>query len=199
VINMAQTVRDVLARHDVSLSEDDIAEALERALILLPSPAAVPMTATEIGYLATNAGPDAAETIATWSPQREFQERAAAAVAATSNLLGQTLGIDEVANRLGVDRSRISHRISAAALYSLTAPGTARRRRIPAWQLTADGLLPGLDDVVKAIPANAHPLDVAALMTTPQAELGDRTPVEHLVGGGAPQPVVELLEALGTW
>ncbi|HEV8528855.1 MAG TPA: DNA-binding protein [Actinomycetes bacterium] len=196
---MAQTVRDVLARHDVSLSEEDIAESLERALVMLPSPAAVPLTASEISYLATHAGPDAADTIATWNPRTEFQERVSAVVAATSSLVASTLGIDEVAARLGVDRSRVSHRISAGTLHSFTAAGTARRRRIPAWQLTTDGLLPGLATVVKAIPANAHPLDVSALMTTPQAELGDRTPVEHLAGGGDPQPVAELLEALGTW
>lgn len=198
VIEVAQTVREVLARHDVSLNEEDIATTLDRALEMLPVPSAVPLTAGEIDYLAANAGNDAAETVATWNPRGEFQQRAAAATSAAARLLGATLGIDEVANRLGVDRSRISHRISAGTLYSFTA-GSSRRRRIPAWQLTADGLLPGLDSLVKAIPRGAHPMDVSALMSTPQPELADRTPAEHLEGGGDPRPVVELLQALGTW
>lgn len=194
---MAQTVREVLARHDVSLSEQEIAVALDRALDMLPAPSAVPLTAPEIDYLAAHAGHEAAETVESWNPGREYEHRAGAATSAAARLLGATLGIDEVAGRLGVDRSRISHRISASTLYSFTVGGS--RRRIPAWQLTTDGLLPNLDHVVKAIPDGAHPMDVSALMTTAQSELADRTPVEHLEGGGDPQPVVELLQALGRW
>jgi hypothetical protein len=198
VIDMPETVREVLARHDVSLSEGDIAVALGRALDMLPVPSAVPLTAGEISYLAVHAGPEAAETMEAWNPRAEFEQRAAAETSAAAALLGASLGIEDVAKRLGVDRSRISHRISAGTLSSFTA-GSSRRRRIPAWQLTAEGLLPNLGIVVKAIPDGAHPMDVSALMTTPQSELADRTPVEHLASGGNPQPVVDLLQALGAW
>lgn len=194
---MAQTVRDVLARHRVSLNEEDVAVALECALMALSAPAAAPLTAAEIDYLTEHADPVAAEAIKSWNPQSEYDERAAAAATASSKVLGSTLGIDECAEKLGVDRSRISHRISAGVLYSFTAVGT--RRRIPAWQFVGEDLLPGLGKVVRAIPAGAHPLDVSALMTTRQSELADRTPVEHLTSGGNPQPVVELLGALGRW
>lgn len=194
---MAQTVRDVLARYDVSLTEDDVAATLERALKTLPTPTAVPLTATEVSYLAAHAGANTAETIGHWDPLTESQEHAASTAGAVSTLLGATLGIDDLARRLGVDRSRISHRISAGTLHSFTSGRS--RRRIPAWQVGSDGLLPGLEHVVRAIPSHAHPLDVAALMTTPQSELAGRTPVEHLDGGGDPAPVTELLEALGTW
>jgi hypothetical protein len=195
---VTQTVRDVLARHDVSLTEEDVAETLERALTRLPSPAAAPLTSAEIDYLAGHAGPDTADALATWDPAGESAKRSEAVVAATASLVASTLGIEELARRLGVDRSRISHRISAGTLYSFTI-GASRRRRIPAWQLTDNGLLPGLAEIVTAIPTGAHPLDVAALMATPQAELNDRTPVQHLAGGGDPQPVAELFTALGVW
>ncbi len=195
---LSVTVREVLARHDVSLTEAEVAETLERALESVPAPTALPLSAVEVGYLSEHAGPEAAEVIGAWEPAEDSRDRSGAVAGAAARLLGATLGIHDVAKRLGVDRSRISHRISADALYSFTV-GSSRRRRIPAWQVTSAGLLPRLEVVVPAIPAGAHPIDVEALMTTGQDELGGRTPVEHLAGGGDPQPVVDLVEALGRW
>lgn len=85
----------------------------------------------------------------------------------------------------GVDRSRISHRLSAGALYAITM---GSRRRIPAWQFHNHRELPGLASMVAVIPAHAHPVGVDAcrdaLMSAAQDELGGRTPIARLASGG---------------
>jgi hypothetical protein len=85
-----------------------------------------------------------------------------------------------------------------AALHSFTLPGR-HRVRIPRWQFTDDGALPGLPTVVRALPPGEHPLGVLAFMTTPQGELElagtPVSPVQWLRAGGDPAPVAELAAA----
>lgn len=190
------TVPEVLRRYGVGLSEDDIAAGLDTALQALPGATAVPLTDPEARFLADHAGPDAASIISGWDPTQEREHRAADLARVVEETIATTLGIDQAAERLGVDRSRISHRLSAGALYATTV---GSRRRIPTWQFHNDTELPGLAVVVAAIPAQVHPLDVAALMTTPQDELAGRTPVEHLASGGDPAAVGDLVADLGRW
>lgn len=191
-----RTVLDVLHRYGVGLTESDVAESLDRAFRLLPGVDAAPLTAVEVDYLAEHGGDDAAEVIAKWDPRVERAHRAEQAAADFQQLAGSTLSIEQAANVLEVDRSRISHRLSVGAL-SVVRIGS--RRRIPAWQFHGHAELPHLAQVVAAIPPDTHPLDVAALMTTSQDELAGRTPVQHLVGGGDPAPVTELLAGLTRW
>ena len=190
------TVTEVLLRYDTDLTEADIADGLAQALQTLPGVGAEPMTEAEVGYLAANAGGDAAATIATWDPADEHRRRARNAAAAVERLAGGSLSIDQVAALLRVDRSRISRRLSAGALYAIPI---GSRRRLPAWQFHDGAELPGLATVVAAIPADVHPLDVQAFMTTPQEELRDRSPVEHLEGEGDPAPVAQLVAELARW
>lgn len=190
------TVTEVLTRYDSDLTEADIADGLAEAFRRLPGVGAESMSHPEVAYLAAAAGGAAPDVIATWDPAVEHRRRTRKAAAAVERLAGGTLSIDQVAALLGVDRSRVSRRLSAAALYSISV---GARRRIPAWQFSAGNELPGLPAVVAAIPGDVHPLDVDALMTTPQEELDDRTPVEHLAGGGDPAPVAQLLSELARW
>lgn len=190
------TVPEVLRKYDLDLTEQDIAEGLDNAFSALPGPGAAPLSQFELDYLTEHAGSGAAELIASWDPQQERRERAETVARTVDEVLAGSVGIAQAAALIGVDRSRISHRLSAGALYAVTI---GSRRRIPTWQFHDNAELPGLADVVAAIPTQVHPLDVAALMSTEQEELSGRTPVEHLAGGGNPAPVAELVADLGRW
>lgn len=191
-----RTVPEVLRRYGVGLSEADIATGLDKAFQTLPGAAAVPLTAAETRFLTDHAGTDAAAIISGWDPATERERRAADLARVVEETAATTMSIDRAAAHLGVDRSRISHRLSAGALYATTV---GSRRRIPTWQFHHGTELPGLAVVIAAIPTEAHPLDVAALMRIPQDELAGHTPVEHLVGGGDPAAVADLVADLSRW
>lgn len=98
---------------------------------------------------------------------------------------------------MGVDRSRISHRLRQGTLWSFTL---GRHRRIPRWQLMPDGdLFPVLAAVVGAIPAGLDPRTVNGFLHTPRPEFDDQPPVAYLASGGDPAPVADLLTDLGRW
>ena len=190
------TVPEVLKKYGIALTEGDVAEDLDNALRTLPGSGAAPLTRAEVDYLAEHAGPAATAEVAIWDPARERERRAESAARAVDEVVATSLGLAEAARLIGVDRSRISHRLSSGSLYAVNV---GSRRRIPDWQFHNRAELPGLAQVVAAIPSQVHPLDVAALMTTAQDELADRTPVEHLASGGDPTPVAELVTDLGRW
>lgn len=74
--------------------------------------------------------------------------------------------------------------------------------RLPAWQFSEDGLLPGLDVILQAMPADQPALVIAAFMNTQQAdlELNEQrvTPRDWLLAHGDPHSVARLVTALGT-
>lgn len=71
--------------------------------------------------------------------------------------------------------------------------------RIPVWQFTASGLLPGLSEVVAAIPDDCSPSALAAYMGGPDADYGGRTPSQWLIDGGDPTPVAAWVPMLDLW
>jgi excisionase family DNA binding protein len=107
------------------------------------------------------------------------------------------VSIAQAAELLGVDRSRVSHRLAQGTLWAFAM---GRVRRIPCWQFTAeDLLLPGLPVVVAAIPDGLSPVILEAFMRAPLAELGGIPPIEYLTTGGNPALVAEFVAALGEW
>jgi hypothetical protein len=87
--------------------------------------------------------------------------------------------------------------ISAGELWAVR--DVRGRWRLPALQFL-DGdpvrVLPGLAHVLRALPANTHPLEVAAFLTTaqPELELAGTTvsPREWLASGGEPAQVAAI-------
>jgi len=120
-------------------------------------------------------------------------------VAAQAVLRDSALTVADAATTLGVDTSRIRHRLAARRLIGWKDRGGWR---LPAWQFTNSGVLPGLEAVLAAIPDDQPPLAVAAFMTTPQEDLrvNDRraTPRQWLLAGGEPERVAQLAAILGT-
>jgi hypothetical protein len=107
------------------------------------------------------------------------------------------LTVTAAAARLGIDASRVRHRISARELYAVTVHG---RKRLPAWQFTARGPVPGLKQVLPALPHDLHPLEVEEFFTSPQPGLILRdeevSPTEWLAGGGDTAVVRSAAESL---
>lgn len=187
---------EVLARHNVGISGAEFLAELDADLSRVTDPAAAPLSAAEVSFLREHAGSAAREVLDT-DPDVLVREARRAEVTRMAELVAGSLGIAEAALLLGVDRSRVSQRLSAGSLWSFRL---GRGRRLPRWQFTADGgILPGLDVVVAAIPAELSPESVAGFMNTPQLELEGRTPTVHLAGGGDPGPVADLVAGLGLW
>ena len=187
---------EVLARHNVGISSTEFLAELDADLSRVADPGAAPLSTAEAAFLRMHAGPEAGGVLDA-DPAVLVQEARRAEVARLTDLLADSVGIAEAAMLLGVDRSRISQRLSAGSLWSFRL---GRGRRLPRWQFTADGRsLPGLDVVVAAIPAELTPESLAGFMATAQPELDGRTPAAHLAGGGDPHPVAELVTGLGLW
>ncbi|WP_092536105.1 DNA-binding protein [Amycolatopsis arida] len=123
----------------------------------------------------------------------------ARAVATDTVLAESSLTVGEAAARLGVDDSRIRHRLKDRRLTGWKDQGGWR---LPNWQFTGSGVLPGLDVVLRAVPDDQPALVVAAFMNTPQSdlEINDRpaTPRQWLLAGGDPERVAQLAATLGT-
>lgn len=134
------------------------------------------------------------------SPLREDEPDARArAVAEEAVLRDSALTVAEAARTIGVDSSRIRHRLLAGRLMGWKDRGGWR---LPAWQFAENDVLPGLEQVLAALPDDQPPLVVAAFMTTPQEDLLARArsiaPRDWLIAGGDPQRVAWLAAMLGT-
>jgi len=123
----------------------------------------------------------------------------ARAVAAQAVLRDSALTVSGAAERLGVDTSRVRHRLAEGRLAGWKDRGGWR---LAAWQFTAADVLPGLATVLAAVPDDQPPLVVAGFMTTPQPDLlmaGEpATPRQWLLATGDPTPVARLASSIGT-
>lgn len=186
----------LLARHHVDLTGEEILDELDSAFAAIPAAGAAPLSMTEVQFLRAHAGPGAAAVIDAWSGDDERQARARTAVRELADALSGSVSIKEAAAILGIDRSRVSRRVTGKALWAFDLHGN---RRIPRWQFLGGELLPGLDVIVPAIPRGATPAVVDVFMHTPQPDFDDRTPIEHLAAGGNPALVAGFVEDLARW
>jgi hypothetical protein len=82
-------------------------------------------------------------------PLRAAKARAARTMSDLLSSEGGTLGVEEVAKRLRITRAAVDKRRRAGTLIGIDDGG--RAVLYPAWQFTPTGLLPGLDDALRAI------------------------------------------------
>lgn len=119
----------------------------------------------------------------------------ASAAAAFADLVSRsTRGDSSVARVLGVDRSRISQRVGERSLYTFVGPG--EERYFPEWQFSDHATVPGLKQVLSAIPAECHPLSVDHFFTHANVDLELEgvpvAPARWLATGGSPKAVSDL-------
>lgn len=94
----------------------------------------------------------------------------AQAAALYSGLLKTSFDTAEAARVLGVDPSRIRHRLTARppSLYGIRLESGWR---LPRFQFDGDQLLPGLGDVVAGLDPELHPATVYSWFMTPNPDL----------------------------
>jgi len=192
---MPATLRAVLARAGLRVDSDEFLALVEDAASRLapadPDPAdyftdSQRAALTDVGLDLSPRGP------------KERDPRART-VALQAVLRDTALSVAGAAERVGVDSSRIRHRLADGRLTGWKDRGGWR---LPVWQFTGDSVLPGLDAVLAAAPEDQPPLVVAGFMTTPQQDLctaGEpTTPRDWLLAAGDPAAVARLVATLGT-
>jgi hypothetical protein len=109
-------------------------------------------------------------------------------------LVASALTVKEAASRLDVSDGRIRQRLTSRSLVGFERGGAWR---LPAFQFTEDGDLPGLADVLPAFPDDVHPAAVLLFLDIPTEELElDGFPVSPrtwLITGGSSARVAELV------
>jgi hypothetical protein len=154
--------------------------------------------------------PDAAalsEVDAALFDEADFAEDEAAYARVTVETLGHTARListaysaGEAAELLGVNESRVRQRRADRTLWAIEDRGGWV---FPALQFEHDagrrGQIRGLDRVLKALPADLHPLSIAGFLTTPQPDLTVGTqpasPLDWLRSGGDVRLLLTLAEA----
>lgn len=105
-----------------------------------------------------------------------------------------------VQQALGLSRSGLSRRVSEGRAYAVVSHAG---RVFPQWQFVQSEdegwfTIPGLAAITPHL-RGLHPSTVEALMLSPQAETGDRTPRQWLIDGGSPEVVAGLISSLSRW
>jgi hypothetical protein len=112
-------------------------------------------------------------------------------------LLETSYSTSEAAGYLKVDASRIRQRLRENSLFGIDYDG---EKRLPRFQFERKQVLPGLREVIAALPADLNPLDVAEwfLSPNPDLEIDEQetplSPREWLLKGHAVEAVVKLAQ-----
>ncbi len=179
------TIMDVLGRHGLALTEDAVARFLEQALAGRTVPRG-PRQELEPERALPEAEARALER-AGWdlSPRGPV----ARTVAEHAALLAGTVSVAEAARTLGVDATRVRHRIADRKLFAFRV---GREWRLPTVQFG----VPAIEGLWRHVPEGLNPLVVYRWLHTPQPELEwdgrGLTPLEWLSVGGPVQPVAAL-------
>ena len=107
-------------------------------------------------------------------------------------LLETSYTTSEASKHLKVDVSRVRQRLREGTLFGIEYDG---ERRLPRFQFERRQVLPGLREVMAALPVGLNPLDVAQwfLAPNPDLEVGEKilSPREWLLRGKPVETVVE--------
>jgi len=106
-------------------------------------------------------------------------------VADYARLIESGLTTEQVGSKLHVTPAAVRKRIDEHTLWAIKDNG---RWLLPALQFDEDGLIPGMDRIIRLVSVGMHPLSVCGLLTGPCPELSQC---------GAPVSLVEWLRAGG--
>jgi excisionase family DNA binding protein len=191
-------VHQVLESHGIHATEEEIAEAMEEALresgFRQPYPA--PRQLLEPGQV------ELLERGGFELDRLEFglEDPIARAAFEYAVLRTTSLTTQEAAERLGVNDSRVRQRLGDRALYGIKA---GDEWRLPAFQFSQAGLVPGIDRVLPRLPQSLNPVAVFRWFQTPNPDLEETegqgrvlTPLQWLQIGNDPDVVAELAAGL---
>ena len=179
---------DVLITEHYGITRAELARALESLPSIRPHAAA--LSETEAALLDDS---DFAED------ERAYARVTVETLGRTARLISTAYSASEAAERLGVNESRIRQRRADRTLWAIEdRDGWV----FPALQFEDEagrrGQIRGLDQVLRVLPADLHPLSVAGFLTTPQADLriGGQpvSPLAWLRSGGDVGPVINVAE-----
>ncbi len=188
----------VLESHGIRASEDELAGAVEE--MLLESGFRVPYPNPR-----EHLKPEAIELLQRGGFQLDPPDFGAgdpiAQTALEYAVLRATgLTTRQAAKRLGVNDSRVRQRLGGRGLYGIKS---GDGWRLPAFQFSRDGLVPGIELVLPRLPENLNPVAVQRWFHTPnpdleaaQEEAQPLTPLQWLSIGNDPEVVAELAEGL---
>jgi hypothetical protein len=113
-----------------------------------------------------------------------------------AKLLNDSFTVQDVARLFDVNTSRIRQRLIGMprTLYGIKL---GKAWRIPRFQFQGRRLVPGIETVLRRLPANLHPVAAYRWFTSPNPDLtsGDETPVsplDWLRSGNVPDTVAQL-------
>ena len=191
-------VLQVLESHGVRASEEEVARAMDAALVesgfRLPYPD--PRKQLKRGQV---------ELLARGGfelDRLEFglEDPIARAAFEYAVLRATALSTQKAAKRLGVNDSRVRQRLSQRALYGIKA---GDEWRLPAFQFARKGLVPGIQRVLPRLPKSLNPVAVYRWFHTPNPDLEEKegqgralTPLQWLQSGNDPDVVAELAAGL---
>lgn len=192
------TVLQVLQDHGVHASEEEVARAMEVALVesgfRLPYPDPRKELKAEQIELLARGGFEL--------DRLEFglEDPIARTAFEYAVLRATALTTQQAAKRLGVNDSRVRQRLSERTLYGIKA---GDEWRLPAFQFARKGLVPGIERVFPRLPRSLNPVAVHRWFHTPNPDLEERegrgkalTPLQWLQSGSAPDAVAELAAGL---
>jgi len=191
-------VLQVLESHGVHASEEEIARAMEVALVesgfQRPYPEPRRALKREQAELLERGGFEL--------DRLEFglEDPIARTAFEYAVLRATGLTTHEAAKRLRVNDSRVRQRLAERALYGIKA---GDEWRLPAFQFARAALVPGIDRVLPRLPKSLNPVAVYRWFHTPNPDLEERegqgralTPLQWLQTGNDPDVVAELAAGL---
>lgn len=177
----------LIREHGINFSAKQV-----RALLAEVAEPAAPTTQGQHAFLTTYAGLSEADLTeeALKAANGKIQS---SRIAADQDVQAESLSTQDVAHLLNIVPPNVRRLAGAGALYSVKLPPNGRHS-FPLWQFAHERPLPGLRDVVSALPENYHPLEVGEFMTEPLEGLRGMSPAQWLAEGGDPEPVVALAD-----
>lgn len=112
---------------------------------------------------------------------------------ASMDVQRDSLTTQDVALMLNMNPANVRRAVLDGTLYSVK-PTPGSHHRFPEWQFVGDRPLPGMREVISALPDDYHPLEVARFFAEPAETLRNMSPAQWLAGGGNISDVVALAD-----
>lgn len=185
-------LRGSLIKREVDVDLKTLADAMREVLLDSSGLTAEPLTAGERDFLRAHADVSDAD----FSDDARNATRAQVVTSradADERVHLDSLSTAEVSELTGRSGASIRRSANSGDLFVLN-PGDSRGLRFPAWQFDGSRLVPGISDVLSALPDGTHPLVIERFMREPRESLDGLSPLRWLATDGDVAKVVRLAD-----